>query len=452
MSSRAVLPVVACALALAACDDDDATGPPLPPAPELPVQAPAQFQACVTGSSAAGALFEVCLPATWNGELVLWAHGYVNPGPGRAPFTPLELPDDEASGVTLKDIVRSLGTAQEGFYGYASTSYRRNGLVAAEAVSDLEDLAAWAESQLQTFAAQEGFDGFPVWAFLVGASEGGLSTVLAIEDARSVDAFDGGLALCGPIGNFRSQIDWFGDFRVVFDYFFPGIMPGNAIQVPDEDSVITDGNWAQVTASIAAALEAQLLTASELVAVTGLPVDPADPGSLPDVATEVLRYSFFGTNDATDILDGNPYGNENRQYSGSTEDAALNAGVDRFTPAALALATIEALYETTGRLRVPLVAMHTLDDPVTPFWHETLYQAKATAAGSESSLVTIPVAGYRHCGFSLSELLAGFSQLVLQVKGQNLVTSSAVFPEPAQEREFLQLSRRHGAWPVVERD
>ena len=60
----------------------------------------------------------------------MWAHGYTNPGPDRPPYTPLELPADEASGFRLKDIVRQLGTQEDGFYGYAATSYRRNGLVA----------------------------------------------------------------------------------------------------------------------------------------------------------------------------------------------------------------------------------------------------------------------------------------------------------------------------------
>jgi len=32
------------------------------------------------------------------------------------------------------------------------------------------------------------------------------------------------LAVCGPIGSFQQQIDYLGDARVLFDYFFPGVL------------------------------------------------------------------------------------------------------------------------------------------------------------------------------------------------------------------------------------
>ena len=31
--------------------------------------------------------------------------------------------------------------------------------------------------------------------------------------------------MCGPVGDFQKQIDYLGDFRVLFDYYFPNIMP-----------------------------------------------------------------------------------------------------------------------------------------------------------------------------------------------------------------------------------
>ena len=55
-------------------------------------------------------------------------------------------------------------------------------------------------------------------------------TTLAIE--QRPDLFAGGLATCGPIGDFQKQIDYFGDFRVLYDYFFPDILPGNATNIP----------------------------------------------------------------------------------------------------------------------------------------------------------------------------------------------------------------------------
>jgi hypothetical protein len=37
-----------------------------------------------------------------------------------------------------------------------------------------------------------------------------------------------------PISDFAFQTDYFGDFRVVFDYFFPGVLPGSPLEPPAE--------------------------------------------------------------------------------------------------------------------------------------------------------------------------------------------------------------------------
>ncbi|MCL7959178.1 MAG: hypothetical protein M8861_03185 [marine benthic group bacterium] len=442
-----LVPLLLCAL-LASCGDDDTTGPPPGPEPsDLPIETSAQLQACVSGSTPGGALVEICLPAVWNGELVVWAHGYTNPGPDRPPYTPLVLPADEASGFGVKDVVRQLGTQTTGFYGYAATSYRRNGLVAPEAVADLEETASWARAQLEGLALEHGLPVLPVTTLLVGASEGGLSTVLAVEQAAEATPFDGGLALCAPIGDFRRQIEWFGDFRVLFDYFFAGVMPGSAVEIPDEDSVVTDANWEATESAIRASLNSDPEVTAQFAAVTGVPYDVGDPETLRDATTQILRYSFMGTNDAADVLGGNPFHNLETVYEGSDGDAALNAGVARHEAEGAALATIEGTFQTSGMPRLPLVAMHTSRDPVTPMWHMDLYETKN--AGAAEAVTAMRVDRFGHCGFSLPELVAGFSQLVLQVDDANLVTSAAVFPDAEMQREFLHLARRSGARPVV---
>ncbi|HEY6948811.1 MAG TPA: hypothetical protein VI297_08345, partial [Gemmatimonadales bacterium] len=84
---------------------------------------------CHDGTIAAtGALYRVCFPSGWNGELVVYAHGYV------AADAPLAIPDDQIEGQSVVQVVNGLG------YGYATTSYRANGLVADEAVEDVSQL------------------------------------------------------------------------------------------------------------------------------------------------------------------------------------------------------------------------------------------------------------------------------------------------------------------------
>lgn len=438
---------LAIGLGLAACGDST-TEPPLPPtpAPQLPVEPPQSLQDCVTGTSSAGALQELCLPSLWNGEILTWAHGYTNPGPDRPPGTTLALPDDEIGGSGIRDIARGIGNGVSGFYGYATTSYRRNGLVASEAAEDLEALVAFAR---QNVGGLVGTLQLPAVSYLVGASEGGLSTALALEDGRGFEAYDGGMALCGPVGDFRRQLQHLGDFRVVFDYYFPGIMPGSAIGVPDPEATITNERWETLEGEIQAALVADPVAAAQLFRVTGVALDDGDPGSSSSAAVDVLRYSFFGTNDATAVLGGNPFGNAERSYSGSDNDDALNAGVARFTADPVALANVESRYETTGRLRVPLVAMHTTRDPIVPFWHQTLYEDKVSEAGSGSRITALPSEQYGHCQFTLPELVAGFSTLVVGVTSQNLATSGALFADLRAQREFLELARAYGASPTI---
>ena len=251
-----------------------------------------------------GALYRICFPAEWNGELVVYAHGYVRPD------EPLAIPDDALAGTSLSSAVTSLG------YAFATTSYRANGLVADIAVDDLLDL----DDRFRQLYRPD-----PTLTYVVGASEGGLVAALAAEldPAR----FSGVLAACGPIGDFATQIDYFGDFRVVFDFFFPGVLPGSAVEVPDE----VRANWeSQYIPDILAALASDPASALELIQVTGAPVDDNDIASIGETVVGLLWYSVFATEDAQLRLGGQPFDNTTRQYAGSSDDLVLNAAVSRF--------------------------------------------------------------------------------------------------------------------------
>ncbi|MGD2216539.1 MAG: hypothetical protein PVJ64_07270 [Gemmatimonadales bacterium] len=381
---------------------------------------------CVDGVQESGALYQVCFPAEWNGDLVVWAHGYANP------VEDIAIPDDEVDGQPIWEIVNGLG------YAFATTSYSDNGLVAVDAVADLEDLPG---------RVREDYGVEPVHAYLVGASEGGLSTVLAIEEAST--EFDGGLATCGPIGRFRRQINHFGDFRAVFDYFFRGVMPGDAISIPP--GLVTLEEWKKRKLEIENALAANPRAAEQLLRVTRVPVeDPSDPASVAETVTDLLWYSFFATNDARSRLGGNPYDNRYRIYTGSDNDFLLNIFIRRYRADRAALGTLAA-FETTGGLRRPAVTLHTTADPIVPYWHEPLYNLKTWKTGSRLQLTSLPAFRHGHCNFTLPEVLAGFAVLVLRVSARDLVATAEVFPSVDQEQRFLELARQQGAQPTIVR-
>jgi hypothetical protein len=239
---------------------------------------------------------------------------------------------------------------------------------------------------------------------------------LSIEEYP--DVYDGGLAMCGPYGDFRGQIDHFGDFRVVFDYFFPGVMPGEPFSIPTDlmeewESVYTQTILPTITdASNVTAVE-QLLQVTDVSPHAYAP--PTSTGSI----EQLLWYNVFATNDGVKKLGGQPFDNQDREYSGSNDDELLNdadLGVERITATQAALDEIEAHYQTTGKLSVPLVTLHTTGDPVVPFWHATRYRGKTIVADNIALHEQLTVKRYGHCSFSASDVLIAFQVLVDMVE------------------------------------
>jgi pimeloyl-ACP methyl ester carboxylesterase len=346
---------------------------------------------CEDGPQPTGAVYRICMPDSWNGDLVLWAHGYVDPQePVEIPEGQLTLPD----GASLPDIVNGLD------YAFATTSYRDNGLVVPLAVNDLLDLVSIFEDR----------HGTPNRTFIIGASEGGLITTLSLE--KHPDVFDGGIAACGPVGDFPTQVNHFGDFRVIFDYFYPGILPGDTASVPQE---VID-NWDSVyEPAIISAIQSDPNAIRQLLTVTRAPFDPGDLNTVIETVRGLLWYNVHATNDGIAKLGGQPFDNRTKIYRGSDNDFLLNWGVKRFSADPAALAEITANYQTSGKLDVPLITLHTKGDPIVPYVHEGLYTWKTIAAGKWLMHINVPIDRYGHCQFQAEEALASFFLLQILV-------------------------------------
>jgi hypothetical protein len=99
-----------------------------------------------------------------------------------------------------------------------------------------------------------------------------------------------------------------------------------------------------------------------------------------------------------------------RVYSGSSDDAALNAGVARFTADPVAVSNLSQ-FETSGVLTIPLVTLHTTSDPIVPVGQESRYADKVSQARASGFLTQTAIERYGHCSFEAAELLAAFSAL-----------------------------------------
>ena len=340
---------------------------------------------CIDGDLVSGAQSRICVPlAGWNQQLVVFAHGYIEAS------RPLDFYHLDFGGVNLPLLVQSQG------FAFATTTYRQNGLAIREGANDIRELIA-------AFTSQRGA---PQRTFITGASEGGLIATLLLE--QSPEMFSSGLAACGPVGSFRGQVNYVGDFRVLFDYFFPGVIPGTVVDVPAD----VPPNWYRVyLPRVLFALQSNPGRALELMRTSGAAYDPANLLTIGQTTANILWYNIFGGTDAENKLGGNPYGNRLRLYFGSSNDFRLNLRVQRYTASPTAVAEMTRHYETTGRLERPLVTLHTRGDDVVPFWHEPLYLAKVLLTGN-SGLLPLPVDRYGHCNFNANELLTAFALMV----------------------------------------
>jgi pimeloyl-ACP methyl ester carboxylesterase len=335
------------------------------------------------GTLPSGALWEVQVPENWNGDLIVAVPGYASI------YGDLELRD---AGF-LSDFLGSVG------YAYAGTSYHKNGLVLPQAVSDLEAIVDIVDELTNSTVEN---------VFIFGASLGGLVTTHVIE--KLPGRFDGGIAACGPYGDFQAQLDYIADFRVVFDYFFADRIDG--WEVWDDNGDIPQSfidQWHVLSGRVADALAAYPVLAEQVIAVTDAPVDADNPQSVERTVLDVLWYHIFATNDAVDVLGGMTFDNTERVYSGSDDDGALNLGVSRFTADAAALEFVQAEYETSGAPERPLVMLHTSMDAVIPVWHMERYGEKAPPVGLYDSIL---IDRYGHCNFTVDEALSAFTRLL----------------------------------------
>lgn len=339
----------------------------------------------------------MCVPQSgWNGDLVVWGHGYTNYN------QPLDFQNLQIGNIYLPTLVQQLG------YAFATTSYPRTGLAILEGVDDIARLVGAFNSMHR--------NPLPPTAhtLMVGASEGGIVTTLLIE--RHPELFSGGMAACGPIGDFPAQIDYWGDYRMLFNYFFPNVIPTDPISPAYMLQTVID-NWdTTYKPAITNAISANPGLATQLIATANAPSYPLTATTTALSTTlDVMQYNVFATNDGIQELGGNPYSNIGRWYHGSSNDLRLNLVVQRLQadPAAI---NAMSQYQTSGNLTRPLVTLHTTGDDVIPFWHEILYRIKAHPTGA-GKLTQIPVKAYGHCNFTTGEILGSFALLVLQVTG-----------------------------------
>lgn len=365
-----------------------------------------------------GGEWEISLPPAevWNAMphryLMFYAHGIVDP----VPYEAVQLPDDMIGESPVQELLNSQGI------GYASTSYRDNGLVVLEAVEDIKQLVELARLFFKINTEYTA----PDFLFLGGPSEGGLVTVKTIEKYGHL--FDGAISICAPIGNFYDQLQYNGDFHVLFNYFFGQDLLDQGIDIGNprdgvQPAIMEAWKSGALQAAIIQLMQAHFERVPQLLITAKATVDMEDPEAMGTAVLELLRFNIMFTNDVNESMDGVPYNNSFTKYIGSLDDERLNREVQRIDESNFPKVKSRIRkYETMGKLiNVPLVTIHTDGDYIIPFWHETLYGSKIFPEKNRILHKSIPVVNYGHCTISEANIQEALAFLIGHVTSSNYI-------------------------------
>ncbi len=342
----------------------------------------------INGRVGPGALYRLVRPPVWNGSLVLFAHG------GVASDAPIALPPEAA---------RIVGLLTSQHFAVALSSFSENGWALKDGVQRTHQLIGIFSSKF----------GRPTRIYVAGDSLGGL---IAIKLAETYpQTFDGALPACAIAGGAQLQFDYGSHVRALFDYFYPGVLPGSAGEIP-----------AGIDPSIAiglpafAAMSANPAGAVAIAAIDQTPVPFASSAELIDSIVTALVAHATLFNDVSSRTHGHPFfDNEHTVYTGALlapDLADVNAGVDRFAGSPSAANYLDHNYTPSGDLAIPMLMLSTSRDPVAPGFNQAAYQQAVDEEGDPTLLVQREIDRYGHCEFEDSELISAFGALVAWVE------------------------------------
>ena len=365
--------LVAGALALAGLTTAPAAraDAPVPRAIDCPASAGALTR-CLSGRDANGSWYVIAIPPNWNNRLIVHAHGGPRSGTPEA-ADPLE------------DLDRFSVMVRHG-YAWIGSTYRRGGYGVRMAAEDTDN-------SRQIFWS---LYGRPDRTLLHGQSWGGNVAAKASElYAGNADAgwnYDGFLITNGVVSGGTRAYGFRADLRAVYQYYCAN-HPAR-----DEPAYPLWQGLPLASRMTRAELRRRIETC------TGLdrPIarrTPDQAGRLRDILAVTgvaeaqlvshMTWATFLFQDLVQLRLGgrNPFDNSARVYSGSGEDTALNAGVERFAadPEGVALLTHDA--DLTGQIARPTLTLHALHDPTVSFAAEALYAGTVAAAGRSQWLV-----------------------------------------------------------------
>ncbi|TNH29977.1 hypothetical protein FHG89_09925 [Micromonospora orduensis] len=335
----------------------------------------------------AGYIIEV--PTRWNGDLVLWAHGYRGQGTVLSPEPPA---------FELRQRLLEQG------YAWASSSYDRNGFDIRSGVLGTRDLADHFGRTVRK----------PHRTYLAGVSMGGYVIGRSLEQYPGF--YDGALPMCGVLGD-QTLLDFYLDYNLVAQalaevpaYPTPADYLSNAVP------------RIQVALGLAGLTPTGPDTTTDrgrqLRAITVNRSGGPRPGA--DAAFAVWKDFLFSISVPTGS------GNSPAQRPGQLSTNLLtrytpnspvdvNTTVRRVAPENVVqrlLPTLTEVPRIAGRPTAPVLSLHGLGDLFVPFSMEQAYATDVARNGRSRLVVQRAIRATQHCEFTPTEAGVAWDDLV----------------------------------------
>ncbi len=355
---------------------------------------------CWRGTDANGANYWIAIPNQWNRMLVVHAHG----GPRMSHATN----DDN-----VEDLARFAVVVRQGF-AWAGSSYRRPGYGVLMAAEDTDNLR-------KLFVARFGQ---PERTILHGQSWGGNVAAKAIElYARPAGAakdakpnYDGVVLTAGMLAGGTLNYLHRADLRAVYQYYCNNHPRPDEPQYPLWQGLPADSTMkpkdleARVEECLGIKLPDSKRSAEQKRRLANI------LGVIPVPERTLQSHLNWGTFTFRDLVQriggGNPFDNRHVAYTGSDDNAALNRGVQRFDADPKAVARLAAESDLSGRIEVPVLTLHAIDDPTALVEYEAEYRARVAGAGRDGLLLQTFTREDDHSKLSDAEYAGVFDTLV----------------------------------------
>ena len=336
---------------------------------------------CLTGRDSAGAFYLIAMPAQWNGTLVMHSHG----GPA------LGAPKLERS---IEDLERWAVVVKAG-YAWAGSTFRQGGVAVHAAAEDTERLrrifvSQVAKPRLTILHGQS-------W----GASVAAVGASMFTDDGTGHRPYDGVLLTSGVLAGGSTAYDFRIDLRVIYQSLCGNHPRADEAQYPMSIGLPAGAKLGnndlrdRVNACLGLDKPAAQRTPEQQRRVQTI----VDVIKIP--ASSIVGHLSWATSHFQDVVQlrtagRSPFGNMGVKYSGSPDDAALNASVARYAADPQAVAMFSADTDPDGRIPVPVLTVHGIDDPTAFVEMDDSFRRTMEKAGTADHLVQTFTADNTH--------------------------------------------------------